>query len=203
MNQHELFESFLADIIPNDKLLYETVISGYNAIYLMESYKNLFQKDDMWKYASDVFKILEESYAKIGGLNIGSIDELIDESDMWKLYIKDGIVKLVFIYKDKNGRKLIAVGTDGSQEAKRILIKDIKHDLGRSYVEASGSLEKLINHIIGDDNKFKIPSSEMLSLTGKIPSNIDPDTYHYDRKIGEKTHTKALYGTPRLPIIKQ
>jgi len=75
-------------------------------------------------------------------------------------------------------------------------------DLERSYVEASGAIEKIILKIIGDDTEKKIPASQLKPLTGKEPLAIDDDGYHYQRKIGNNVHTKAMYGTTGKHISK-
>lgn len=166
---------------------------------LVENYKNIFKHSDMEKYADDVYSIILKSYEKIGGIHITK-EQMIEDSDMWKLFVKDGKVLVAFIYKDKNGRKLTAIATDGSQESKKILISDLEKELSRSYVEASGSIEKLLNNVIGPNQKFKIPSKDLTKLTGKKAIEIDPDEHHYSRVIGDKVHRKAMYGTPGLKI---
>lgn len=169
-------------------------------LVLNENYKNLFTHQAMEKYADEVYDILTKSYEKIGGIHMTK-KQLVDESDMWKLYVKDGKILIVLIYKDKGGRKLIASGTDGSVEAKKIYIANKAIELDRSYAEMSGATEHLVKKNIGSDTKFKIPAKDLFKLTGKIPLEIDPDEHHYTRMIGDKVHKKAMYGTPGLKII--
>lgn len=57
--------------------------------------------------------------------------------------IKDEKVLAVAMYKDKEGRKLIAIGTDGSQEAKKKIAEIMRNDLDRSY---GGNFKSCIGH---------------------------------------------------------
>jgi len=64
------------------------------------------------------------------------------------MLVKGGKIKFVIMYKDKGGRKSVAMGSDGSDEAKAAIRKDFKHEIVRSYGEKSkaalGALMKSI-----------------------------------------------------------
>ena len=96
---------------------------------VLEAFENLigFDKDILKrkeKYVDDVWKILQDSYRKIGGIKGSGFN---DEKDMmkkiwfWKLYKQQGRPVAVIMYKDREGRKMVALGTDGSDKAKGVI----------------------------------------------------------------------------------
>lgn len=166
---------------------------------LNERYVNAFDAQSKEAYAPEVWDILQKSYSKIGGLKSGGLDTiegLIKNSKMWKLLKRDGKIKVVSIYKDKEGRKSVAVGTDGTQEAKLALAKMLKTEFENSYREVSDSMEAFIfKHVPHLANKYKIPVEIVKEL---VHDEIRPeeDGYHYKREIGGHWHTKIMLGTP-------
>lgn len=91
---------------------------------LTEKFINLIGEKDIEKkreYADRVWDILQRSYAKIGGIKgsgFKSKEDMIKNIPFWKIMKSNGKVIAVKLYKDKNGRKSVAGGTDGSKEAK-------------------------------------------------------------------------------------
>ena len=167
--------------------------------FLTERYVNAFDTKDKETYKDEVWDILQKSYSKIGGLKSGGLDTpegLIRNGKMWKLVKSNGQIKVVMIYKDKGGRKSVAAGTDGTQEAKIALAKILKNDFENSYREVSDSMEAFIFKYMPElANKFKIPAEKVKEL---LDDEIrpEPDGYHYQRKIGGHWHTKIMLGTP-------
>lgn len=114
---------------------------------LLESYKNFIGFDEeaikkKEKWADEVWDMLQKSYAAIGGIKgsgFGSKKEMIHKIPFWKLKTRNGQLKLVVMYKDKGGRKSVAIGTDGSDEAKKLLAKQMKEELKRSFGEKSSA----------------------------------------------------------------
>lgn len=43
-----------------------------------------------------------------------SPDDMVKNIPFWKLYTKNDKVIMALLYKDKNGRKIVALGIDGS-----------------------------------------------------------------------------------------
>jgi len=108
---------------------------------ITERYVNLLPDDvdKKRKYMQQVWDVLQKSYAPIGGIKGGVFESPEDmlKIPMWKLGVRDGRVRAVVMYKDKGGRKSVAVGTDGSDEGKWFIDDIYKNELERSYGEKS------------------------------------------------------------------
>lgn len=172
--------------------------------FLVETYKNVFTKSDKEKWVDQVFDVLQSSYKSIGGLKTPSLatkEKLIDGNHMWKMSVKDGVVKTVKIYKQDDGRKSIATGTDGTKEGKEELRKSLKDEFSRSYSEVSDAMEAFIFKSYPDlANKYKIKNTDAQHLLKPKEFRIlkDDDGYHYERLIAGHWHTKIMLGTPKL-----
>lgn len=169
-------------------------------ILLFEHFVNPITITEKEKYVDEVWDILQNSYAKIGGLKTNGLETkegLVQNTVMWKLMIREGKIKIVFIYKDKAGRKKIATGTDGSREAKQELIKMLKAEFSRSYSEVSDDLERFLTKNLPEMvDRFKIPADDVSKIIIDDEIRPEPDGYHYQRKIGGHWHTKLMIGTP-------
>jgi hypothetical protein len=138
---------------------------------------------------------------------------------MWKLGIRDGEVRAVALYKDKGGRKAVAIGTDGTPEGAWFVTDIYKNELSRSYGEKSkAALGKLMKTIpwdvlepfvispdrvqemnpdlrvmpISDVPESEWPTDARMTLA-KYPQLID---YGYIREIGEGNLLfKVMFGT--------
>lgn len=199
----------------------------FNNHLLSEKFVNIvgFQDDKIAKkeeYALQVWDMLNKSYSKIGGIKgsgFESTEAMAKKIRFWKLGFKNKELKMVILYKDKGGRKMVALGTDGSPEAKTMLANVLKHDLKRAYKEISDGVWKFSRNAIGDDVllKFAIPVSkvkqlmkgkEILSLD-QVPAVLvkkieksDPFyKYYYGRKIGGSIHIKIMVGVEGLDIF--
>jgi hypothetical protein len=177
--------------------------------FLIETYKNVFNKSDKEKWIDQVWDVLQSSYAPIGGIKTPSFkskEAALTSDTMWKLTVRDGKVKTVSVYKDDGtGRKSVLTGTDGTKEAKSELKKIIIDEFGRSYREVSDDFEKFLwKNFEPEMNKFKIPNTEIHKYLKpdefRIPEK--DDGYHYDRKIGGSWHTKIMVGTPGKNIVR-
>jgi len=177
------------------------------------------------KYVDDVWNILQLSYAAIGGIKgsgFNTKQDMIDNIPFWKMYFKDNVLIYVKMYKDKAGRKSVALGTNGTPFAKEALLKDIKHELKRSWTEQSRAALVFTLKTIGTDieqyvipvstvqalmpddtiypflqNKDKMSKDDELTLS-KVPPKLHE--YLYLREIGGHLHLKMSIGTPNLHI---
>ena len=71
-----------------------------NEQFICERFVNCHTPEDMKKYANDVWKILTKSYEYCGGMaGMDSVEQLIDETTLWKLVRKEG--KIVAYIKGK------------------------------------------------------------------------------------------------------
>ncbi len=169
----------LIDVITIDKLI------------ITEHIINVNDRDEKLNYVDEVWRLIELSYAKIGGSNFRDKDDLIDDTNLWKLKKLNGKIIAGRIYKDKSGlNKSIAAFTNktvsGIKSLYDIISTDIKR--GRSYGEVSGKMEELS---ILKFNAVPVESKYVSKILNKeiIP---DEDGYHYTRMIGGKPHTKIL-----------
>ena len=181
-------------------------------LFLTENFKNLFSVDDKEKWAEQAFAQLQATYGPIGGLHgngFSSIEDFKKNIPFWKLSVKgDKIIAAVF-YKDKAGRKCVAVCQDGSKEGKTALAEIMSADLkrGRSYIEVSGGALGFLVKLHGHEElkKYAIPVSVLEKEMGddlKAVPLSDPDLrkhpelkdYFYQRQIGGELHTKIALG---------
>lgn len=166
----------------------------------------MFTPAEKEKWAGEVWDILNKSYAEIGGFqSASSVGELIADSHLWKLVTRDGKITAVTINKDRFGRKLIAIGTDGTAQGKKdfqlIGSEDVR--LGRSWAELSGKAESAMKKL----GAKPIPSRFAELLTGKKVLSYSDDGFHYTRFIAGVPKEKIIYGvievTPELKAAMQ
>jgi hypothetical protein len=103
------------------------------------------------QYKKQVWELLQSSYAKNGGLignGFQSMETMVQKIPMWKMVINNGTVEAVVLYKDKGGRKSVALGSTGSPYAKKAISNLFPAELQRSYGEKSksalGALMKIV-----------------------------------------------------------
>lgn len=171
------------------------------------------------KYKDQVWVILQKSYQSIGGIKgngFASKDDMVKSIPFWKLVIKNGKVHAVVMYKDKGGRKSVAMGSDGSTFARKHIVAIFQQEMKRSYGEKSkaalGLLLKTVPWDILEPFLIKpkdagiimkkdtraikgvndIPKDAKLTL-GKYPKLIN---YGYLRDIGGNPTFKVMIGTP-------
>jgi hypothetical protein len=161
---------------------------------LFEHYVNAFDVPAKQKYADQVWDIMTKSYEKLGGFHTAAnVDELMHKSGLWKLCLRDGKVVAAILYKDQNGRKSIASGTNQTRQGLRdyISMKDEDINLNRSWAEVSGPAEVAMRK----SGAAPVPNTMAHTLTGKEILELDPDGYHYVRLIAGQPHTKMIYGS--------
>jgi len=175
---------------------------------IFERFDNFFTDEQKNKYIDQIWDILQSSYKDIGGIKgsgLNSKEDMIKNIPMIKVYREGDVIKVVFCYKDKDGRKKVAIGTDGSFEAKRMLIKMLKEEYstGRSWGEVSDkvlhfmrkffTLEELEKYAIDPaDIAKKLPNDNITLIGNKM----------YTREIGGNQITKMGIGNPNAPSIK-
>ena len=159
------------------------------ASLITEKYVNIWDNENKRKYIDVVYNMIQNSYKDIGGYP-DSKEELINGSMLWKMVKKNGNVVAVRIYKDKLGRKAIALATDGTTLGKSQVMKIIEDDikLDRSWSEVSGKMETILKK----KGAVPIPNKFAKQLLNKDIISLNPDGYHYTRLIG---------GSPKEKII--
>jgi hypothetical protein len=199
--------------------------------YLNENFKNFIGPDsieDRRKYADEVWDILQKSYAHIGGMKgsgFGTKEDIITNIPFWKLYTKNDKVIAAVFYKDKNGRKAVAIATDGSDVASKVIDSIYKASLGVAYGEKSGrALGKMMKatdwktlepFLMKPEHVKKITGDDTISVDKFGYDSLEPDDkftydkypklrpYMYVRSLGGEMHLKVSMGTPNLPIVKK
>lgn len=183
--------------------------------YLAEGYKNLSTADDKQKYAEEAYAQLVRSYKKVGGLagaGFKDVQDFIENIPFWKLRLgKDGHIIAAAYYKDKAGRKRVAVSSDGSREGLKSVVDAMLSDLsqGRSYGEGSSASLSFLVKQIGYDEVLKhaITPAKFAEISGDELRDVPEDDaevrahpklkdFFYQRIIGDEWHTKIALGTP-------
>jgi hypothetical protein len=163
---------------------------------ISESYVNLFG-DEITEYSDELFKMVQKSYANIGGIKgrgFRSPKDMVDNIKMVKISRIDSVIKAVIFYKDKDGRKVVAVATDFTLEGKEELRKILKEEFERSYMEVSGAMLGFIRKNFPEDfETYKIKNDLNLDIFKNI---TEVDDYYYDRNIGDSVVRKVALGTP-------
>lgn len=161
---------------------------------LIERVVNLFDVPSKTQMAPQVWALLQQSYQKVPGgfASASSPEELVYDSGLWKMIVRDGNITALSIYKDKHGRKSIASGTDGTPQGKRdfMMLRNEDIKMRRSWAEVSGAPEAIMrkNGAKPLSNKYAGP------LTGKEILDLNPDGIHYTRLIAGEPHEKVIYG---------
>jgi hypothetical protein len=188
--------------------------------FITEAFINLIHDDNKKnQYKNEVFDLLYNAYAKIGGIGgsgFRSPDDMVANIPFWKLVVRNGKVVAVSMYKDTEGRKRVAVATDGTETGKEGLADIVRNESGRSYGEVSGpSLSFTKKNLpAGELNRIAIPIDKVQQIIGKrgkeirMPQDDDPEIlrhpelkeFFYQRKISEHWHTKLMIGTPGITI---
>lgn len=195
---------------------------------LNERFVNLIGVTDQHlrdKYRDQVWAILQRSYAGIGGIQGSGFEspEAMDSIPMWKLIALNGEIQGVVMYKDKQGRKLVAIGTNGSPYAKAKVEEIMRNDLKRSYGENSKAalgfvMKKIPWEILKD---FVMEPFQVQQVLGKeiIPiKRLDRESwpldaqltitnypqlinYGYLRELGGELVFKVMIGSPNNQIF--
>lgn len=200
-------------------------------LLLNERYLNAIGFDDKSmairrKYIDQVWEILQQSYQSIGGLKgsgLNTKEDLINNIPFWKIKVRGEVVKYVILYKDKNGRKSVAIGSDKSKEAIELIQKDFKHEITRSYGEKSknalGALMKSVpwevlrRYTLTPEQVMQASQKKDITPIKDVPVNEWPKDakvtldkypmlkdYGYLRKIKNELTFKVGFGTPGMSI---
>lgn len=186
--------------------------------FISESYKNLFTAADKQKYADEAYAQVIAAYEPLGGIHgsgFESVEDFIENIPFWKLNVKNGKILAASYYKDKGGRKRVAVSSDRTKEGKKVLARMMIDDLvqERSYGEVSGPSLAFLVKVIGYEEvkKYVLPLekvSKVLKSRIEPAAKDDPEVinhpalkdYFYEREIGGELKTKIAVGTPGKKI---
>lgn len=156
-------------------------------------------------YEDEMHDVLKKSYASVeggySGLGHGTKaesdsirDDIRNPNHVIKAVRRNGKISSVSIYKKQHGRKMIALGTDGSNQGKKDVKQTMKDDnkKKRSWAEVSGAPEALKRKM----GFPVVPSDRAKELTGKADVRVK-DKERYVRKIGGDDHEKVIMGHPK------
>ena len=171
--------------------------------FLNEKFLNLFSSRDKRIFVDVVWEILQRTYAPLGGIKgsgFSSKEDMVNNIPFWKLLRRGDKILAVQLYKDSNGRKFVAAGTDGSREGKEALKKILTDELtlGRSYGEISENVLKALANFIGEEQmkSFIVDPSEVEAIIQK-PIFFEPGDLFYLRDIHGHKEKKFLIGKPK------
>ena len=185
---------------------------------LVERFVNLLGDDpEKDKYVDVVWDMITKSYARIGGIQgkgFSTKEDLINNIPFWKLVRKDGDIVAGAFYRDKAGRKRVAVATNGTDTGKVALGSIMANDFDRAYFEVSDpSLGFMIKQVGLDFVQGYARSVEQAQqISGdelQAPPADDPHVVKYpslannfyQRDIGGHMHTKIMLGTAGNKIV--
>lgn len=202
---------------------------SFKSYLITEGFVNLIGTDsesDREKYVDQAWDLLQKAYFKIGGIRGGGFntkEDMIKNIPFWKVYLEGGKVAVVVMYKDRGGRKVVAIGTSGTPKSREILGKVVKESINVSYGEYSGPMIKFVLKSVGADaletfllqpsrveqlldEKIIIPTEtyvlenleEIDQWSWKHYPSLRP--YFYVRSIGGKPTLKLAVGSPDKKI---
>jgi hypothetical protein len=156
--------------------------------------------DQKSEYAEDIFDLINTAYSPIGGnLNYKSAADVLGaeiDADYEVINIDDDPdPEALIAYKDKEaGKKLTAMGHDGSKEAKSLSLNRLADMLKKPgyYLEVSGKLQDIL--LAKGAPVVKDQELVQKVLKGKKLEFNDDGTYQ--RYIGGEKYTKTLLGKP-------
>ena len=176
-------------------------LSSYiNEQLITEHFVNLFKKEDMAKYADEIYKMMEKCYEYCGGMTgMSSPQQLIDETTMWKLVRRSNKITAGIVYNDKRGgRKMCYCFNDGTEQGVKDCKKIMQEDSLLPDRHAWGEFSGKAVSTMFNQGAMPIPASIAQEIMkDKEFIEIKPDGYYYTRKIGGAPHTKLMMGNPR------
>ena len=167
------------------------------SLMINERFVTPITKDDMKKWAPQVWQLLNDAYKYCGGLKgMDSVEQLINETDIWKIVRRGDKVTAVVTYSTKRGgRKSCYMASSPDEQGKHDLFMIMKEDaklLDReAWCEASGKTVSaklkngwtpIPNYIAQDimkDKKF---------------DELCEDGFFYVRQIGNHKFHKIMLG---------
>ena len=146
----------------------------------------------------ELFKLIDNAYAPLGGHpNVTGPDDIKSAGDNYSVIDLDDDPEddATVTYKNRTGgKKLVAMGHDGTKPARSAAVAKTVDDLSKKgyYIEVSGKILDILKAkgvaIVDDEETVR------KALKGKdIKWNGDGT---YDRKLGAKIHTKVMMGKP-------
>jgi len=152
------------------------------------------KSDDKFSYLwDDLDRLLNISYAAIGGFLKGNYtkESFMKGIALVKFIRKNGAIVAFVSYKSKHGRKVVAVGQDGTPAGKTALMALFQEDMTqkRAWVEVDAKMEHIYVDKYGAE---RIPNILVADILKKDIQSLDPDGFHYKREIKGHVYTKCM-----------
>lgn len=173
--------------------------------YLEERVLSIGLNPDHEKFRSshedEIHDAIHRSYAEIGGYGghkSGSKEEsdairsdIRNKNHIIKATRRNGKVNSATIYKKQHGRKMIALGSDGTNQGKSDIRKSLSDDnkMKRSWAEVSKAAKKAMERTGFPKHTSQIAKD----IIKKDDIEVVNDT-EYSRKIGGNRMTKTIMG---------
>lgn len=170
---------------------------------ITEHFVNLFKKEEMRKYADEIWPLLQKSYEYCGGIaGMDSPEQLIEETTLWKLVRRTDKITAGVVYNNKRGgRKMCYCFNDGTEQGvkdcKKIMEEDSLIPDRQAWGEFSGKAVSTMFNLGAMPIRADIAKEIMKD---KEFDAIKKDGYYYTRKIGGAPHTKLMMGNIRGKI---
>lgn len=181
---------------------------------LSESFSNFLPSDTekKTKHSKAVFDLVQKSYADQGGIKgsgFSSPEDMVKNIPMWKVAKHEETIHAVALYKDTQGRKRVAMASDGTPKGKSAAGEMMTADLRqkRAHMEISGKSLSFVKKLIDlKDHAHSFESAQAFhkSRGDEVtrPAEDDkeavrhPDLkeHMYVRQIGGQSHTKIMLG---------
>lgn len=166
--------------------------------------------DNFYKYAEEVWNILEYSYESIGGIkSYRNLNDFIKKHHIIEVIFDNDKILACATYRRVEGSlKMVAIGCDQTDNGKLALQQIIQHNILNAdlhyWAEVSGAIE----YYFKKHNGYPIPNilvSEILQVDDDQIIKSKTDNVHYDRPIGEngELFTKMIFGAKNDEIFKK
>jgi hypothetical protein len=166
---------------------------------LNERFVNILDPKDQDAYLDIIWSLIELSYSSIGGYSIPK-ERLIDETNLWKLVKRNGIIVAGQLFRDELGHKMVCGFSNGTPEGKsefKSMIIDIL-ERNKGWMEASGAVERIIWKVMTPMTNDK--AVIVLKMLNKKALSISDDGYHYTRMIAGRPLIKVMFGIPETNV---
>lgn len=197
-----------------------TILATPGVQQLDERFMNILpqHKELRDKHFPAIFDMVHKAYESVGGIKgagFSSVDDMKKNIHMVKVHHREGKIHAVALYKDRAGRKAVALATDGSDEGRHGATQIVKNDMhhGRSWKEVSSkSLSFMKKHLNVSDLAIHPHEVKKLMPDSHIEHPVPDDDHEavrhpelknhfYRREIGGEVHTKLAVGTPNVKLF--
>ena len=173
------------------KTLFECIVN--------EHFVTCFEPADMAQWLDQVWDMLNAAYSYAGGVKGITKDQLIPESDLWKLVRRGQKITAAVLYTMKRGgRKACYMASDGSDQGKddlsMIISEDARMKDRDAWQEVSG---RAIKYFLRRGH-LPVPNTVAQKILSDKPfDELKDDGWFYTRKIGGEPPTKIMVSRSR------